>query len=132
MSVPPARGVSSTFLCVRPAYHSRPAQEAVIDLGCLVDSSLSVGSPDRCATIRDALGVTSTDYPDCWVAGWEAIFGVSPNALGLSSYTGGSGTVAASECTSGAPEAGAGALRTALLAALAFAALLLSRAQLLA
>lgn len=110
-------------------------QEAVIDLGCLVSSTLSVGSPDRCATIQSALGVSNTDYPDCWVAGWEAIFGVAPNAIGLSTYSGAAGTVAASECgaTSGAPAAvGAGALRTALLAALAFAAVLMSRAQLLA
>lgn len=73
-------------------------EEGAIDLGCLVSSSLSVGSPDRCTTVRDRLGVSATNYPDCWVAGWEAIFSQAPNAQGLSTYSGSTGTVGDGAC----------------------------------
>lgn len=75
-------------------------EEAVIDLGCLVDAELQVGNPDRCASARTRLDVAANESPDCWVAGWEAIFGVDAPAVGLSAYTGPQGVVAASDCGS--------------------------------
>ena len=62
-------------------------EEGVVDLACLLDPSLSVNEPDRCAAVRSRLqqasaASTTVDMPDCWVAGWEALFGVTaPTAL---------------------------------------------------
>lgn len=60
-------------------------EEGLADLACLVDPSLTINDPDRCAAARARLDVPDGTAPDCWVPGWEAIFGVSAPVSGLDS-----------------------------------------------
>jgi len=61
-------------------------EEGLADLGCLIDPTLTINEPDRCAAARERLGVASDGTPDCWVAGWEDIFGVTAPVSSLDSY----------------------------------------------
>ena len=58
-------------------------EEGLADLACLIDPSLTINDPDRCAAARARLDVPSDSVPDCWVHGWEAIFGVSAPVSGM-------------------------------------------------
>lgn len=40
----------------------------------------------------------ANDKPDCWVDGWTALFGTSPNAQGLDTYNGAAGSVQPGSC----------------------------------
>ena len=62
-------------------------EEAIIDLGCLVSPSLAVGDPDRCDAARARLEMETGATSDCWVTGWEMLFGVTAPVTGLGNST---------------------------------------------
>lgn len=97
-------------------------EEGSVDLTCLMvnsDAATLVPGMSRCVTIRNAWGLSDTQYSDCWVAGYTSLFGSAPATSGasvtLTSSTYNSTTPAPTPApTSASPAAAARPLAAAL------------------
>lgn len=82
-------------------------EEGIVDLACLMVPASNLISMERCVHIREEWNLSEGEASDCWVAGYEEIWGRVPDTgtqeLTSSNFTQGGGTGSGSGNAAAAP-----------------------------